>query len=566
MPGAKIFRVKRPILAVAFVVSVLLYAARLAAQEPDLPGADAASEAITEPLILGHTRFLSSDLLAGRGPGTPGDRLSQAYLIAQFEALGLEPAGPDGQWLQPFDLIGITADPAEVLTLVGSRGTSLSLAYREDWIAAAGDQAPSSSVDGAEVVFVGYGIVAPEVEWDDFKDVDVAGKVLLFLNSDPASGDPAGDRFAGDTRLYYGRWDYKYEIAARKGAAGAFVIHTTSSAGYPWQVVTSSWSGPRFELPRSLGEARVGVEGWLTEDAARRLADLAGRDLGELVALAQDSGFRPVPLGVTMDLSFTSAIDKTATANVLARLPGRDADRAAEHVLYTAHFDHLGIGEPIEGDSIYNGARDNAIGTASMLAVARAFAALPEPPARSILFAAVAAEEQGLLGSAYLARNPPVPVCDLLADINQDGGNIWGRTRDVRQVGRGKSSLDGTLDHFAAGQNREVFPEDSPDKGYFYRSDQFSLAKVGVPALFLDDGIDFLGRPEGWGREQTEAWIEKDYHQPSDEITPEWDLTGAVEDAQLLFRVGYAIAETADSPAWVAGDEFADERTACAAQ
>ncbi|HUP00591.1 MAG TPA: M28 family peptidase [Gemmatimonadota bacterium] len=545
----------------AFPITALV--APLAAQEPELPGAAAAEAAITESFIMAHTRFLSDDLLAGRGPGTAGDRLAQGYLIAQFEALGLEPAAADGSWLQPFELISITADPAETLSLSSPGGETLALDYSEDWIATSGEQAPRTALDGAEVVFVGYGIEAPEVEWNDYKDADVAGKVLLFLNSDPAAGDPAGDRFAGDTRLYYGRWTYKYETAAEKGAAGAFIIHTTPSAGYPWQVVTSSWSGAQFELPRPADEPRVEVEGWFTEDAARRVVELAGRDLDELVAAAQQADFRPVPLGVTVDVAFTSAIDTTGTANVLARLPGADPARAGEHVLYTAHFDHLGVGAAADGDSIYNGARDNALGTVSMLAIARSFAALPEPPARSVLFAAVGAEEQGLLGSQYLAQHPPVPACDLVANINLDGGNIWGRTTDVRQVGRGKSTLDEWLDRFAAAQDREVFPEEFPDKGYFYRSDQFSLAKIGVPALYLDEGIDFVGRPPGWGEEQVNAWLEEVYHQPSDEITPEWNLEGAAQDARLLFQVGYAVADSPERPAWLPGDEFAAVRAAC---
>lgn len=539
-------------------VLVALFAAPLGAQEVALPGADSAAAAITQPLILAHTRFLSDDLLAGRGPGTAGDRLAQAYVAAQFEALGLEPAAADGSWLQPFTLIGITAEPPEPLTLTGPGGEMLALDAGEDWIATAGRQEKLSEIDGAEVVFVGYGIVAPEEKWDDYKGEDVSGKVLLFLNS-----DPGGDRFAGDTRLYYGRWTYKYEIAAQKGAAGALIIHTTPSAGYPWQVVTSSWSGTQFELPVSPDEPRVEVAGWLTEEAARRLAALAGRELEDLVASAQRPDFRPVPFGVTMNLAFESELDTTRTANVLARLPGGTASLADEHVLYTAHFDHLGVGPPIDGDSIYNGARDNALGTATLLAIARAFRALPEPPGRSILFAAVGAEEQGLLGSEYLAANPPVPVCNLVADINMDEGNIWGPASDVRQVGRGKSTLDLWLDRFAAEQERTVKPEEFPDKGYFYRSDQFNLAKAGVPALYLHDATEFIGHTPDWGVEQVNGWIERDYHQPSDEITPEWDLRGAVDDARLLFRTGYAAAMAPEPPAWVPGDEFAAERAAC---
>jgi Zn-dependent M28 family amino/carboxypeptidase len=536
--------------------TLVLVAAPAAAQELALPSADAAAERITAEAILGPTRFLASDLLEGRGPATRGDSLAQAYVAAQFEALGLEPAGPGGSWLQPVPLVRIESSVPDVLTVTGPGGRTVDLARLEEWVAYTGKQAPRSSLADAEVVYVGYGIEAPEESWDDYEDVDVAGKVLLFLNN-----DPAGERFGGDTRLYYGRWTYKYEIAAQKGAAGAFVIHTTPSAGYPWQVVQSSFGGVEFELPAPPGEKRLEVRGWVTEAAARKIVELAGKDLGALVADAQRPEFRAVPLGVTIDLALTTEIAQSETANVLGRLPG--GERAGEAVLYTAHFDHLGIGRPVEGDSIYNGAVDNALGTASLIAIARAFAALPEPPTRSIVFAAVGAEEQGLLGSEHLARHPPMPACELAATINLDGGNIWGRTRDVRQIGRGKSNLDTSLDRFAAEQGRVVEPEAFPDRGFFYRSDQFNLAKVGVPAIYLDNGIRFIGRPEAWGEERAAEWEAEEYHQPSDEVDPAWDLAGQVEDARLLFKVGYAAAEMPTPPAWNPGDEFAAARAAC---
>ncbi|MDX1624564.1 MAG: M28 family peptidase [Gemmatimonadota bacterium] len=543
--------------ATALLAASLLLPAPGDAQTPELPGADTAASTIDADVLFGHTRFLSSDLLAGRGPGTRGDRLAQEYIAAEMETLGLEPAGPGGSWLQPFTLVGLTALGSPPLRLTGPDGETISLPWREEWIGSSGRQEARAEIEGAEVVFVGYGIVAPEEEWDDYGDVDVSGKVLLFLNN-----DPAGDRFGGEKRLYYGRWTYKYEIAAEKGAAAALVIHTTPSAGYPWQVVSSSWSGTQFQLPAG-DEPRVAVEAWVTEEAARRLVALGGEDLDTLVDAAQSPDFTPVPLGVTAEAGFDVEMERTETANVLGRLPGSDPERKGEHVLFTAHYDHLGVGEPVEGDSIHNGARDNALGTASVLALARAYQALPEPPARSMLFGFVGAEEQGLLGSMYLAENPVVPNCDVVANINIDGGNIWGRTNDVRQIGRGKSTLDSWLDRFAGAQGREVLPEEFPDKGYYYRSDQFSFAKVGIPAIYLDEGTDFAGRPEGWGEERIAEWLETRYHQPSDEITPEWDLSGALQDDRLLFRVGYAVAESSDRPAWVPGDEFAGIRSEC---
>lgn len=534
-------------------VAALLAAHPLPAQEP----AEAAAAAITEDLILEHTRALSHDSLAGRGPGSRGDSLAQRYLIAELESLGLAPGAPDGAWLQSFELVSLTSTMPDTLHAAGPRG-SAAFAYGTEWVGAAGRQAPRTEIRDAEIVFVGYGIVAPEEDWDDYKGAEVAGKILLFLNN-----DPAGDRFAGDTRLYYGRWTYKYEIAAEKGAAGAFVIHTTPSAGYPWQVVQSSFGGTEFELPAPAEEPRIGVRGWLTHEAAAELVRLSQHDLDALEAAAQGPAFEPVPLGVTIDLAFTTELDTTRTANVLGRLPGSDPALAETAVLYTAHHDHLGVGEPVDGDSIYNGARDNALGTASMLAIARAFAALPEPPARSVVFAAVGAEEQGLLGSEFLAREPPLPACDLVANINLDGGGIFGHSSDVRQVGRGKSDLDHLLDDFAARQGRTVKPEEFPDRGYFYRSDQFNLAKIGVPALYLDDGVEIVGKPEGWGAERQNEWVETLYHQPGDEVTADWDLAGQVEDTRLLFRIGHTVAEAATPPAWVPGDEFEAARTSC---
>lgn len=533
---------------VLFASLSFLLAGPLAAQE--------ASSAITEDLIRGHTLALSDDSLQGRGPGSPGEEIAQRYLVREMESLGLEP-GVDGEWLQPFDLVRLTSTMPDSLHLTANAG-SLALAYGADWVAAAGRQVDGIVIHDSEIVFVGYGIVAPEEEWDDYKDADVTDKILLFLNN-----DPAGDRFAGDTRLYYGRWTYKYEIAAVKGAAGALIIHTTPSAGYPWQVVQSSFGGTEFELPAPPDEPRIGVRGWLSHEAAARLAELAGQDLDALEAAAQSPDFRPVPLGVTLDLVFSTELDTTRTANVIGRLPGSDPELGDTAVLYTAHYDHLGIGQPVEGDSIYNGARDNALGSSTMLAIARAFAELPERPRRSILFAAVGAEEQGLLGSEHLALHPPIPACDLVANLNLDGGSILGRSEDVRQIGRGKSDLDELLDRFATEQGRTVLPEEFPDRGYFYRSDQFNLAKAGVPALYLHTGVDIRGRPAGWGAAREEEWVETLYHQPADEVTSDWDLSGQVEDARILFEVGLAVADAEPAPAWTPGDEFAGIRAAC---
>jgi len=520
------------------------------AAAPPARTSPAAERTITADAIRAHVRFLASDLLEGRGPGTRGDALAQAYIASELESLGLRPAGTQG-FLQPFDIVGVDGHADSVQF---SRGRdSLVLRHPDEVIAVPGDQSAHTALDRAELVFVGYGIQAPEFSWNDLKEQDLRGKVLLILNSDPED-DPA--LFAGRTRLWYGRWDYKYEMAARVGAAGAIILHTTHSAGYPWQVVRSSWTGPQYSVPTT--ERRVPLRGWVTEDACRKLAALAGRNLDELVRSANRRDFQPVPLGIAVSTAFDSRIERTRTANVLAVLPGSDPRLSSEVVLYTAHHDHLGIradAAPGE-DAIYNGAEDNASGVALMLGVARAFAALEKAPRRSILFAAVAAEEQGLLGSEYLAHHPPVPLGRIAVDINIDGANVFGRTRDVTVIGLGKTDLDPALRALARTQGRVLRADQLPDRGYFYRSDQFSFARAGVPSAYFESGLDYRGRPAGWGREKREAWEETRYHQPSDELTPDWDLSGAVEDARLQFALGYSVAQATSLPAWTPGDEF----------
>ncbi|MGD8895731.1 MAG: M28 family peptidase [Acidobacteriota bacterium] len=542
----------RPLL--AGIVATLMVAG-LAALKPDVLTSDekAAAAAIQEHRIRADIRFLASDLLEGRGPATRGDRLTQAFVASRFEAIGLEPGAPNGTWFQPFDLIAVETQCPETLR-VTREGDRVDLRVREDFVASSGVQSETAAIDDAEIVFVGYGIQAPEYGWDDFEGADLSGKVLLVMNNDPED-DPA--LFEGRRRLYYGRWDYKYAMAARQGAVGAIIIHTTPSAGYGWSVVQNSWGGKQYALPAQGGPA-LQVAGWATEEASRRIARLAGYSLDALRSAAEQRRFRPVPLGVRMSLSLKNRIERRQSANVIGRHPGDDPAVAGEAVLYTAHHDHLGM-KPGEGNgppTIYNGALDNASGVATMLAIAEAFAALPQGPRRSVVFATVGAEEQGLLGSEYLARNPPVPVGRLAADINIDGMNIWGRTHDVAVVGLGKSTLDDWIRAIAEAQGRIVVPEAFPDKGAYYRSDHFSLARVGVPSVYLDVGTDVVGKPAGWGRRQQEAWEKAHYHQPSDDLSPDWDLAGAVEDAQLLFSLGVKVADAPTLPEWRPGDEF----------
>ena len=520
--------------------------------------AQSAAALITADDLRDQITTFSSDDFAGRGPATPEDAKARDYLVQQLQQIGFSPAGPDGGWQQSFDVVGITAHMPKQWTF--SKGAKrVSFDWWDEYIAGSGVQQEKGAIRDAEVVFVGYGIQAPEYGWDDFKGQDLKGKVLLMLNNDP-DWDP--DLFAGDTRLYYGRWTYKYESAARQGAAGAIIIHTTPSAGYPFQVVQTSWSGEQVELPAEQ-EPRIQVKGWLTEAASRELVELAGQDLDKLVAAAKSKDFQPVPLGVKTSLAFTNTLKRSSTANVYGTLQGSDPQLRDEYVIYTAHHDHLGVGEPdAEGDKIYNGALDNASGVAQLLAIGKAFKALPTPPRRSIMLLFVAAEEQGLLGSQYYAEHPTVAPGKIAANINYDGGNIWGRAKDIVYVGKGKSTLDSYVEAIAQVQGRTVTPDQFPDRGFFYRSDQFNFAKIGVPALYLDTGTEFIGKPAGWGKEQHELFEEKHYHQPSDEIDASWTFDGMIEDAQLGFYVGLNVANAADMPAWIPGDEFEAARKA----
>ncbi len=425
--------------------------------------------------------------------------------------------------------------------------------WGDDYIAVTGVQEAQAAIDAREIVFVGYGIQAPEYQWDDFKGANLKGKILLMMNNDP-DWDPK--LFAGKRRLYYGRWTYKYESAARQGAAGAIIIHTTESAGYPWQVVRSSWGGEQFELPPE-GEPRVQIKAWATEEAVRRLVASGGQDLDHLLKAAKSRAFRPVPLKIHTSIAFSNSLSRVQTANVAGVLRGSDPKLADEAVVFSAHHDHFGIGEPDKsGDRIYHGAVDNASGCAQVLAIARAFAALPERPRRSILVVFVAGEERGLLGSGYFALHPTFPAGRIAADINYDGGNIFGRTRDVTLISAGKSSLDVIAELVARGQGRVLKPDQFPDRGYYYRSDQFSFAKVGVPGVYFNSGTDFVGRPPEWGREQLEQWELTRYHQPSDKLESTWNFDGMIQDAQLGLLTGWVVAQADAMPTWNAGDEF----------
>jgi len=534
------------------LAAILAGAFGCSTEEPPPASAHEAVNQITDEYMREIIAEISSDAYEGRGPATAGDEKARAYLVSRMQELGLEPGGDDGGFQQYFDLVGITSNQPETWSFE-SGGKSLSLKQWDEYIINSDVQEPRVEVTNAEIVFAGYGIQAPEYDWDDYKNVDVSGKIVLLMNNDP-DWDP--DLFAGDTRLWYGRWDYKYQKAADQGAIGEIIIHTTPSAGYPFQVLQNGSVGAQFELPAG-DEARKQFDAWMTEDAARELIALADMDLDGLREAAFNRDFVPVPLGVTTSISMDVEISRNQSANVLGLIPGRDPVLRNEVVIYTAHHDHMGIGRPNEhGDAIYNGAFDNATGVALVMGIGKAMKALPEAPRRSVLIALVGAEEQGLLGSEWYARNPTFPTGKIAANLNYDGGNVRGETHDVTYVGLGKTSIDALTKLIAGEQGRVVNPDPFPYKGSFYRSDQFNFARIGVPAAYLDPGVDFVDRPDGWGREQEDHYTEVNYHQPSDEYDPGWNLDGMITDAKLGFWTGLSIANADEMPTWNEGDEF----------
>tara|TARA_R110002049_G_scaffold23726_13_gene84161 strand:+ start:5704 stop:7428 length:1725 start_codon:yes stop_codon:yes gene_type:complete len=514
--------------------------------------AEKAAQEITGDFMRDIIVEISDDSYEGRGPGSRGDVKTRKYLARRMEELGLKPGAADGSWEQKFDLVGVNATQPDAWTFSG-HGKELTLKQWDQFIVGSGVQAERAVVKDAELVFVGYGIQAPEYDWDDYKGADLEGKILVMMNNDP-DWDP--ELFGGETRLWYGRWDYKYLSAARQGAVGAIIIHTQPSAGYPFQVVQTSWTGEQFELPAG-DEPRNQIAAWVTEDSARELIDMAGLDLDELREAAYNRDFEPVPLGITTSIEMDVNINRVESANVLGLIEGSDPELKDEVVIYTAHHDHLGIGTPNEdGDAIYNGAMDNASGVAQVLAMVKAIQALPEPPRRSILVALVGAEEQGLLGSKWYAANPTFQPGKIAANLNYDGGNIWGHTHDVTFVGLGKSNIDEIVTMIAKEQGRVVKPDQFADRGYFYRSDQFSFAKIGVPAMYLDTGTSFVDRPPEWGKEQVDHYTDVNYHQPTDEYNDSWNFEGMVSDALLGYWTGLAIANADEMPSWNPGDEF----------
>jgi Zn-dependent M28 family amino/carboxypeptidase len=515
----------------------------------------AMSPAFSAERLMAAIRTLSSDEFQGRGPGTKGEMLSIDHIEKQFREAGLEPGSPDGTYLQAVPLVGTRPDPNMNLTFAG-HGKTMKLAFEKDFVAQTRRTVDSVHLD-ADMIFAGYGVQAPEYKWDDFKGVDVRGKVIVVLINDPPVPDER--MFGGKAMTYYGRWTYKYEKAAELGAAGCLIVHETDPAGYPWEVVRDSWSGEAFNLVApDKNMHRAAVEGWITHEQAQELFRAAGLDYETEKKKAVSANFHPVPLGMKAQLDIHNTLRTIQSHNVIAKRTGSDPALKNQYVIYSAHWDHFGIGPEVNGDRIYHGARDNASGTAALIEIARAYAQLkPEnAPKRTILFLSVTAEEQGLLGSEYYAEHPLYPVSRTAANINMDAMNVWGKTRDITEIGKGKSTLDEVVADVAERQGRTVRSDPEPEKGSYYRSDHFSFAKVGIPAFDPDPGIDFVGKPAGWGIAKRQEYTANDYHKPSDVIKPDWDLSGAAQDCQLYFLVGLRVADAPKMPEWKPDAEF----------
>lgn len=554
----------------------ILAAALLAAcgQQQDKAATDAkaanadAIEAVVQSLnaedLMQHVQVLASDEYEGRMPGTEGGRKTVAYLTEQFKAMGLQPGNPDGTYVQAVPLAGITGTPQGHFT-VGKKRIAMDMPNNA--VAVTSHFEPSVSVKDSDIVFVGYGVQAPEYGWDDYAGLDVKGKTLVMLVNDPpvqgADGKLDNSLFGGKAMTYYGRWTYKYEIASQLGAAAAIVVHQTKPAGYPWEVVSKGWSGEQFVTKNAQNNTdRVPVESWISLDMARTLFQAAGHDFTELSAAAAKPGFKPVPLKAKASFRIDNTLRTVDSHNVIARLPGSDPKLRDEHIVMTAHWDHLGNDGRSDGDGIYNGALDNATGTAGLLELAEGFAQTETAPPRSLLFLAVTAEEQGLIGSRHYAQTPLWPLEKTVANINMDGLNVWGPTSDVVVVGYGQSTLEDDLAVFVKQQGREIKPDPNSEKGYYYRSDHFEFAKVGVPALYAESGNQLRDQPPGTGEARAADYVANDYHKPSDEIREDWELSGAIEDLQLYARIAWRVAHAQQWPQWKEGSEFKAVREA----
>jgi Zn-dependent M28 family amino/carboxypeptidase len=516
----------------------------------------AALETIDPERIRAHVRFLSHDLLEGRGTGQRGGDIAAEYIATQFALSGLKPAGDSGTFMQKVPLVGVTTLPETTYSVVPQNGDTINLKQLDDWVGFDETQQPSSDID-ADIVFVGYGIEAPEYNWDDYKGIDVKGKVLLMLVNEPPSDDP--NFFKGKALTFYGRWVYKYLEAARKGAVGVMLVHKTEMASYGWDVVRNSNSGEKSFL-KAEGQPKLKVESWIQQSVAQKLAQASGMELDKMMADARTPAFHPVILPLKLRAHLVSKVRPFESNNVIATLPGSDKNLKSQAVMYTAHYDHLGVRPDMPGDNIYNGADDNATGCAILLEIARAFGQAAQKPRRSIIFASVTAEEQGLLGSEYLGQHPPIPAGSITLDLNYDDVKPLGAPQEVEVSGAERTTFYPTVQATAKDFRLTIRPDARPEAGHYYRSDHFSLARVGIPAFSINEGMKFKGHDEAWGLAQDKEYTEKHYHQPSDEYYPDMDFTANAAMARFGFALGWQAASMQKTIGWSKNDEFAPAR------
>jgi Zn-dependent M28 family amino/carboxypeptidase len=519
---------------------------------------DPASAKIEENFLRAHVRFLADDQLEGRSPGGRGGILAAKYIASQFEALGLEPAASNRTYFQQVHMIGSRTDPTTRLLVKGSGKESeagVEIKFGDEFVGSTDLEQTEVPISG-DIVFLGYGIQAPENKWDDYKGLDIRGKILMMMVNDPPATPSEPNLFGGRALTYYGRWTYKYEEAAKRGAAGVILIHTNESAGYGWSVVRNSWGAERFGLIPDAKAPGLKLKGWVTEEAARKIAQAAGQNLDQLRQAAKSRNFSPVMLNAKVEMTLRTQVQRMTSPNVVAIYRGIDPTLKNEYVIYTSHWDHLGMRPDQSGDNIYNGAVDNATGVAGMLAVAKGFAGLNVKPRRSIIFLATTAEEQGLLGAEFYVRNPVVPLAQTVANINLDMLNVLGVTTDITALGADRSTLGKFIAEIAKENNLTVSPDAHPEQGSFYRSDHFPFAKGGIPAVKLESGTKFVGHSEKWAEEQNQDYREHRYHQPSDEYSLNWDFSGMVQQVRIAYLIGLRLTNANEIPQWNKGDEF----------
>ena len=553
----------KPMLTAALALMLGAGAAAGALAEPPaladlgLPtGADEAMQGIDPERIRAHVKFLSDDDLEGRGPGVRGGDIAAKYIAAQFALLGLKPAGDDGGYLQKVSFVGVQTQPDTGFSLQPASGDAVPLKYRDDFVVSNQTQTPGADID-APIVFVGYGIDAPEYQWNDYKGIDVKGKVVLLIVNEPPSKDPKF--FNGEALTYYGRWMYKFEEAARQGAVGALIIHRTDLASYPWDVVRSSWSNEQVYLAEDKSP-KLQAAAWIQLDVARLLFAAAGLKVDDQISLAGTRDFKPAELPVRLRAHITSNVRKFESPNVVAMLPGTDKGPPKQAVLYTAHYDHLGIDPTMPGDNIYNGAVDNGTGCGILLELAHAFATAKERPPHPVIFASVTAEEKGLLGSRYLGEHPPIPAAQIALDLNYDAVPPIGEPESVNVGGAERTSFYPVVEKTAKAFHYEIEGDANPGAGHYYRSDHFSMARVGVPAFSINAGQKFAGHPREWGKAQEDDYTANRYHRPADEYTPDMDFSSSAAVARFGFALGWQALLAPDTVGWQPGDEFEARR------